>query len=311
MKLITPDYYRQFRCIAQDCAHSCCVGWEIDIDPVTYEKYMEIPGELGKRLAESIDLQDGQASFRLTEDERCPFLNKTGLCDIISALGEEELCRICADHPRFRNFFSDRTELGLGLCCHAAGELILSLESKAQLIVTEYDGIEEALTAEEKELLDIRTGALALAQNRALPLEARLCQILDMCGARPLQFDPRRWAGIFRGLERLDTSWDCCLDRLWETGGALALPSGKYHIPGEQLLVYFIFRHFPGAIEDGRLPERAAFSALSFYTISALWALEHQASGQLSIRDMAETARLYSGEIEYSDENLNSLLEVL
>ena len=32
MRIIAPDYYREFHCIADKCRHSCCIGWEIDID---------------------------------------------------------------------------------------------------------------------------------------------------------------------------------------------------------------------------------------------------------------------------------------
>ena len=31
----TPDFYRDFHCIADRCSDSCCIGWEIDIDPDT------------------------------------------------------------------------------------------------------------------------------------------------------------------------------------------------------------------------------------------------------------------------------------
>ena len=32
MKTYAPKYYQQFHCIADKCKHSCCIGWEIDID---------------------------------------------------------------------------------------------------------------------------------------------------------------------------------------------------------------------------------------------------------------------------------------
>ena len=125
MKTIVPDYYPEFHCIAGACRHSCCIGWEIDIDEDTRQLYREIPGEIGRRLSEQIDDSGEVPCFSLDERERCPFLNGDGLCDIILQLGEGALCQICADHPRFRSFFSDRTEMGLGLCCEAAADLIL------------------------------------------------------------------------------------------------------------------------------------------------------------------------------------------
>ena len=128
MKIVVPNYYKEFQCIASACRHSCCIGWEIDIDSATYSYYGSIGGDIGERLKECTAVNDGQAHFILDKNERCPFLNCNGLCDIITECGEESLCDICADHPRFRNFFSDRTEIGLGLCCEAAAKLILGFD---------------------------------------------------------------------------------------------------------------------------------------------------------------------------------------
>ncbi len=136
MKLIAPEYYTKFHCIADKCRHSCCVGWEIAIDPDKLVYYRSIEGEFGARLQKGIAEADDAAQFILDDEERCPFLNRTGLCDMITALGEDALCQICRDHPRFRNFYADRTEIGLGLCCEAAGELILSQQEKLTLITS-------------------------------------------------------------------------------------------------------------------------------------------------------------------------------
>ena len=85
MTLIYPATADAFRCIADACRHTCCKGWEIDIDPDTRAKYAAMTGEIGQRLRDAIaDTPDG-ASFRLREDERCPMLNDSGLCDIITA----------------------------------------------------------------------------------------------------------------------------------------------------------------------------------------------------------------------------------
>ena len=42
MKIYAPDSYPRFRCIADRCRHTCCVGWEIDIDPGTLAQYRAI-----------------------------------------------------------------------------------------------------------------------------------------------------------------------------------------------------------------------------------------------------------------------------
>ena len=51
MKLRFPEYYKQFKCIANNCKDSCCsAGWEIDIDKKTLELYKKVPGEFGEKL---------------------------------------------------------------------------------------------------------------------------------------------------------------------------------------------------------------------------------------------------------------------
>ena len=113
MSIFAPDYYMDFNCIADKCKHNCCIGWEIDIDEDSLDFYERVKGDFGNRLKENIDKTD-TPHFCLKEHDRCPFLNKDNLCDIIINLGESALCNICDDHPRFRNFFESRTEMGLG-----------------------------------------------------------------------------------------------------------------------------------------------------------------------------------------------------
>lgn len=97
MTLIYPATADAFRCIADACRHTCCKGWEIDIDPDTRAKYAAMTGEIGQRLRDAIADTPGGASFRLREDERCPMLNDSGLCDIITACGEFDPALATAD----------------------------------------------------------------------------------------------------------------------------------------------------------------------------------------------------------------------
>ena len=32
MKRYAPAYYPRFACLADRCRHSCCIGWEIEVD---------------------------------------------------------------------------------------------------------------------------------------------------------------------------------------------------------------------------------------------------------------------------------------
>ncbi len=131
---VYPDYYKDFQCIGGACKHNCCIGWEIDVDQEKLSYYQKTAGQLGKRLQEHISLEP-TPHFVLTPEERCPFLNEHNLCDLIIALGEEALCDICREHPRFYNQLSCHTECGLGLCCEQAGRLILSKKEKTVLLM--------------------------------------------------------------------------------------------------------------------------------------------------------------------------------
>lgn len=72
--VVYPDYYGKFKCIADRCTDSCCIGWEIDIDRESAERYNQCGGALGRRLSENIALsEDGTCSFILGENERCRF----------------------------------------------------------------------------------------------------------------------------------------------------------------------------------------------------------------------------------------------
>ena len=42
MFTVKPDFYDNFKCIADKCTDSCCIGWEIDVDETALEKYNKI-----------------------------------------------------------------------------------------------------------------------------------------------------------------------------------------------------------------------------------------------------------------------------
>ena len=156
-----PDYYPLFRCIADRCRHNCCIGWEIDVDGDSLAAYDQIGGEMGERLHKCIDRSGEMPHFILDEHERCPFLNGKNLCDLILYGGEGMLCQICTDHPRYRSFFSERTEIGVGLCCEEAARLILTKPEKTTLVVTGEGELDE----EETALLTLRDRLFTLAQT--------------------------------------------------------------------------------------------------------------------------------------------------
>lgn len=146
MLSIFPKFYKNFLCKADKCKHSCCKGWEIDIDEETAGKYLAMTGELGAEIRQNIGKNEESYFFKLTEDERCPFLQKNGLCKIILNIGEENICEICTMHPRFFTMLDDVELCGVGLSCEKTCELLLGDEKD---LVFYIEDTEEELSFSE------------------------------------------------------------------------------------------------------------------------------------------------------------------
>ncbi len=284
MIYVYPDFYFDFSCTASRCRHSCCRGWEIDIDEDTLALYDGLTGEIGDTVRRSIE-RAPTPHFALTESEDCPFLQPDGLCRLILKLGEESLCDICAEHPRFYNEHPDRIEAGLGLCCEEAVRLLLERDTPLELIV-ETDGEEPEPT--------VRDDIFAILAEQSMPLSERMDRALTLVGAAMPEFTLSQLAELYLGLERLDEEWTGCLERL-ELNATLPQPVGMRY---ERLAEYFVYRHF-----DEALPQTLSFAFLS---VRLLCALEN-----LCPQELSELVRLYSSEIEYSDENVEKVQSFL
>ena len=305
---VFPDYYKDFQCIAGACKHNCCIGWEIDIDPDTAAFYQTVPGEMGRRLRANI-AQEGEPHFLLGQDERCPFLNNRNLCDIILTLGEEHICGICTDHPRFRNELPGRLETGLGLCCEEAARLMLSKQTP---MVLQLSGQEE----DPDEITALRDEVLTLLQDRKLDIPTRVSNMLQRCGAALPERSLEQWAEDLLELERLDENWTQVLTALRDKcSGADWSGFDRYmaqrQTEYEQLLVYFVYRHLANAFDADSLAAKAGFAALGYTLLHAIGAVTWTETGRFSFEQQVELARLFSSEIEYSQENLDAILDEL
>lgn len=307
MTVYAPDYYNDFKCIADKCRHNCCIGWEIDIDSTALAFYKSVNGEIGRRLEESV-CNGEEPHFILDENNRCPFLNKDNLCDIITELGEDKLCSICTDHPRFRNFFGDSVEIGLGMCCEEAARLILSQTDKMQIVqISGSDTV--SFTDEECLLFNLRTQIFGIVQERSKSVLDRVRNVLDKYDIALPEKTLSEWVDFYDTLEYLDKSRKHYFESLKSTKfGAL---SSELDTAFEQLLVYFFYRHLSDALWDNLFKERILFAIHSFYMIYAICAAQKSIKKELLLEDICEIARMYSSEIEYNEENVNSILKVL
>ena len=179
MKLYAPKYYSCFKCIADRCKHSCCVGWEIDVDGKTLEKYKGLKSEYAKNIEDSIEYAEAP-HFKLQSGDRCPHLNEGGLCRIILEVGEDYLCDICREHPRFYNDIKSGKAVGLGLSCEEAARIILSSDDYTELVVIdELDG--EAIEPELDAMPYIEK-IYSILSNELLTYNEKLTEIYKIGG---------------------------------------------------------------------------------------------------------------------------------
>lgn len=305
MNLVYPDYYNDFRCIADKCRHSCCIGWEIDIDSESLSFYKTVEGDFGKRLRDNISLED-TPHFILDNNERCPFLNSNNLCDIYTNLGDDKLCSICREHPRFYNEFDTHTEAGLGLCCEEAARLIITKKDPVKLInLPDISGDFVLITREE---------ILKIFQNRNLSLNERIacaCEYsqnhlkyhIESAVNLPLS----EIAELFKGLERLDESWTYYLELLEGVESNHEFSGFDADLEFENFITYLIIRHLPKAefVEDAAA--LTAFVIISQRLIRMIFSAVINEKGDISLAERLEVMRLFSSEIEYSDENLEEI----
>lgn len=162
-----PKYFEQFECVGGSCKDSCCIGWELDIDEETCEYYKNLQGEFGDRLRAS--MREGEDNtFVLGKDDRCPFLNEDNLCDIIINIGEESLCKICTEYPRYNELVEGYMQSDLNLSCMEAGKIIFGDNEPVRYVKMEevnYNCSEDGISGSLKALLKARDTLIGIVNS--------------------------------------------------------------------------------------------------------------------------------------------------
>ncbi len=292
MKTITPNYYNKFKCIANKCTHNCCTGWDIEIDPKTAELYKK----LDLKIKQNICTDDGCTYFKARDDGRCPFFNNNGLCDIILKYGENALCQICADHPRFKNFYINHTEMGIGMCCEEAARIILSENNKFFIPVATTQDLSE------KSFFKLRQTVFDILQDREFSFDERIENLTDFFDIRIPLNTVDEWKEFFENLEILDAKWLNEIDKM--TQGTV---DSKWDNVFEQLGCYFIFRHLADAIDDGLYIQRIGFCIVACIAVRMICA----GYKNLDFEKITDICRAFSSEIEYSDHNPQTIFDII
>ena len=184
MKIRTPEYYKDFKCIAGDCTDTCCAGWDVDVDEQSYRTYKKVKGTFGKRLKSvMVPSEEGGCTFTLKAG-RCPFLNDENLCDLFIELGEDQLCETCAEFPRFINEYGNIREIGIAPSCKTAGELMFQYRKKLTFTVEENDELPTTYNDIDPQLFFMlsaaRECAYSIIQLDELSIKERCVLLLEM-----------------------------------------------------------------------------------------------------------------------------------
>ncbi|MBE6564527.1 MAG: hypothetical protein E7655_04575 [Ruminococcaceae bacterium] len=297
MTLYAPLYYQRFACIADRCQHSCCIGWEIDVDQATLAVYESCTDGYGQTVRDSIELGE-TPHFRLGEGEKCPHLRHDGLCRILLEMGEEALCEICREHPRFYHRTVRGLEVGVGMACEEACRLILSSDDYG-----EFAPLGESAEGGEEPLVDtlpLRERLYAILFDPSVAYDEKLERLADIGGGSPCMSSDEAWRALLHSLEYLNeehrTLFACYTsfpkrERLWEK-------------PLERALAYWIFRHLTPSCDEAELCSAIGFCLFCERLLASMIA-EQRAT---ALEEGIELARILSEEIEYSPENTESLL---
>lgn len=309
--MVRPDYYDKFHCIADKCRHNCCRGgWEIEIDNEALERFSKLEGAFGDKVRASISADN---TF-IHKNGECPLLSSNGKCEMV--LNNAQLCVICDEYPRFTEFFDDYAERGISLSCEAAADIILNVKDKVKII---YD-IDGSCTEPIFILLKkAREDIFTILQDRSKDIFARLRLALDY-GMHlqdrineneyaPFEYAPKdNFTGhnslcgvipLFKDLNILNSEWSNMLKKL-ESDEMHRKNHTLDPIIGEQLAVYFVYRYFLKASFDFDALAKLKFAFLSVMMIAAL---------ENSFGDINECSRLYSIEIEHSEENIDMIYD--
>ena len=135
----------------------------------------------------------------------------------------------------------------------------------------------------------------------------------------------RMFAHLYK-LELLREEWGVLLDEtqallygdmeayisLSEDFAAYQAANEDVDIRLEQLLVYFLFTYFPGAVYDGEIYAKAQLAVYCVWMIWELWMARWLKNGKmLDLYEMTELVYRFSREVEHSDINLKTIEKIM
>ena len=130
------SYYDDFKCIGSECPNSCCVGWEIDLDINTFQKYRDLhDSNINKCISvNQKPTYDKFAKIKNVKDQRCSFLDKNNLCSIQKKYSEKLLSPTCSNFPRRKVDFGSKQLSSCLLSCPEISRIFFADNEQFKII---------------------------------------------------------------------------------------------------------------------------------------------------------------------------------
>lgn len=303
MKVVTPSFYKDFKCIASSCPDSCCQGWEVDADNASLDYYKTLSGSLRHKIDSVLDKDEyGNTVFRLTDHKRCPFLNSENLCDMHIAIGGEHTPYTCRTFPRFINDFGSTREIGLSFSCPVASDMMWNLEkdfdfeTNINSDLPVFNDIDAELYFY---LFKARNKAYETVKNKDRSLQERMIDLLKF--GQELQNDIYKYdegrttisfKEVFDNPEVINSEW---VEKVQNCAFERSVINSK---SCENIAVYFLFRYFMQAVYDKDVLSKIKAAAIGVL-IPAFFGND------------SWTIHLWSKETEHSDINMERYNKLL
>ena len=286
-----PTFYHTFQCKANQCHHTCCQKWTIDVDEETAKLYQTLPTPLGEDLRKFMTVDDEGYYFMFSDKQpTCPLLREDGLCRVVLELGEDSLCDTCHMHPRFYKYIEDLELCGVGLSCEESVEKLLATEGDQLLFTIEDD--DDEFTAEDRPVLENIFDLLALGINPAI-CQFTLNHSIHYC---------QELVTIYKKTEPIDEEWTKQLAHLEAMLSSTTASTTMDLLKADTIDVsalnkvyqYILYRQIDMLAEYSlESLVRYAFDATVFIAL-----LTHQ------FGNLPEQIRRWSEQIEYDEDNV-------
>ena len=231
----------------------------------------------------------------MQENERCTHLDEKGLCKIITNCGEEYLCDICREHPRFYNFTNYGKEVGLGMSCPEACRIILNSDS-----YNDFDVIARGPGDIEKidyDALVDREKIFAILKSENLSYENKLSSICKSYEIDLKAIDNAIYINCINSLEYLNNSHR----PLFSSFDLNIKRTNEKQL--KRALAYFIYRHCTEAMDFEDFKASLSFCLFCENLLASL-------INDKKSEDVCEFARILSEEIEYNTDNVDKIKEL-